>query len=305
MISILIVDDNNDKISEIISVVREKFDDLHIEVNGDSFSAQRSLVKNKYDLLILDLNLPFRKDDIPNPDGGKILLQEINRNDRIICPNYIIGLSQFVDSNAELSSIWNVLKYDPADSGWTIILQQLITHAVRARRNSSITNSKIETVYVEGKSDKRIILDGLKVFYPEYLDKIVIKESDGASFVSRQIIILAKSLAKNAQGDYIKALGLLDGDDKGNEAKSEIYRVVPENSAEMRTFKTIQLNKKYAKHLIPIFTKGVNIPITLEEIFPFEVWKYAEEQNWLDNRSNVDDFLNDPKSWDKFNISLK
>jgi len=57
--------------------------------------------------------------------------------------------------------------------------------------------------------------------------------------------------------------------------------------------------------LIPLFQKGVIIPVTLEELFKSHLWKFALEKGWIETRSNPEEILKNPKSWEKYNQSFK
>jgi hypothetical protein len=47
----------------------------------------------------------------------------------------------------------------------------------------------------------------------------------------------------------------------------------------------IQLDKP--QRLIAIFKKSLCLPIGLEELFPIEVWRHAEDQKWLVERDDI------------------
>lgn len=305
MINILIVDDDIDKTAKVVSCISNRIEDFNIETAIDAFTAQRKLVSKKFEMLILDLQLPYRTGDNIKSDGGKILLGEIYRNNKIKSPEYIIGLTQFSESKINFSKIWNVIEYDPNKIDWQEPINEIISHIVKCKKDSSTPLVKIETIFVEGDTDRRIINDALQLFYPNLLDKVNIKSCGGASFVGRETIIWGKSLAKSSDGSHIKAIALLDGDEAGDEAKKEIDRVIIKDSAEARTFKVLQLNKKLTKHIIPLYSKGLLIPITFEELFISNHWLHAEKMDWLEKRQSLDSLLSNPKSWDKFNVSLK
>ena len=139
------------------------------------------------------------------------------------------------------------------------------------------------------------------------IDEIEIKsqKSAGASWVANQIVVWANSLNKNNDGKLIKSIGLLDGDQAGIDANTEINRVVKPDSAGANSFKVFKLKPDYAKNIIPICQKGLIIPITLEELYPPELWKYAETKDWLEERNKMDELLKDPKSWNKWEETLK
>lgn len=304
---ILIVDDSNDKIANIISVIREISPNFNIDTVIDSISAQRKLIEKKYDLLIVDLLLPLRQNEEPIIDGGKNLVLELERNSKLKSPNYIIGITQYQEQTNNFSNIWNVLHYSPSSFEWKNILKRIISHITRATLNTlEKPEIKKPTIFVEGKSDEIIILEAIRLFYPDLESKVFIKSerSAGASWVARQIIIWGSSLTKDNNEKYIKAVGLLDGDQAGNNAKEEINRVITSTSAGSQTFKVIQLSPSYARELISHYKKGIKIPICLEEMLPINYWKIAESKGWLENSQNTNFLLDDPKGWDKMNHSL-
>lgn len=147
----------------------------------------------------------------------------------------------------------------------------------------------------------------MQIYFPEYYEKVRFKSeiSAGADWVTRQLVIWAYSLPRNEDGTYIKSVGIFDFDLKGLQAIEELNRSIVPSSAESKCVKAFKYSAKYARHLIPIYRKGIQLPISLEEMFDFEHWKIALERKWLENRQNVDMLLNDPTNWDKMTMSLK
>lgn len=90
-----------------------------------------------------------------------------------------------------------------------------------------------------------------------------------------------------------KALGICDVDDAGTAARKAVHeneRVVTANHSSAKAgqkqhIHVIQLDKP--QRLMAIFKKGLCLPIALEELFPIEVWKHAEEQKWLVEREDI------------------
>ncbi len=306
MLKILIIDDSNDKVAKIIKVIREISNDIVVEIAIDFVSAQKQLISFQYDLLILDINLPVRAGEEPTLETGKNLLAEINRKINIKSPFYIISLSQYSDDCENLSSIWQTVKYSPENIDWHLSINELIKHILKCNFliNNSITIRP--TLFLEGKTDEKILTEAIKLFKPSLLEKISIKseKSAGASWVSRQIIVWAHSLKKK-DSNYLRAVGLLDGDIAGKQALDEINRVVKVDSAESKTYKMFRLTPKYAKHIIPIKQKGLDLPVTLEEMFCPEIWEHAKDKSWLELRTNAESLLSNPEKWNKFELSLK
>lgn len=307
MLNILIVDDSNDKVANILKVIREISSDIIVEIVVDLISAQSKLINYQYDLLILDINLPVRDGEVPNLESGKNLLSEINRKSNIKSPYFIISLTQYSDECSQLSDIWQTVKYSPENIEWKTPVIELIKHILKCNIGSKSTSVIVKpTLFLEGKTDAKIITEAFKMFNPEALEKITIytEKSAGASWVSRQLIVWSHSLRKNGT-EYLKAVGLLDGDIAGKQANEEIKRVVKRDSAESKTFKVFKLTPNYAKHIIPIRQKGLDLPVTLEEMFCPDIWKHAQLKSWIELRKNAETLLTQPERWNKYELSLK
>ena len=304
---ILIVDDSTDKIAGIVSAIHSLPGQFTIDTVADIVSAQRKLIAESYDLLVTDLVLPYRNDEEKDPKGGYNLLTEISRNDKLMSPRYIIGLTQFEEHLDKFSLIWRVVHFTPASNVWRDILQSLILHIRKAIGQKTPIPEVIKpTIFVEGKFDERIIGSAIKCFAPGLDNLLTIKtdKSAGASWVARQIIVWAYSL-KETNGEYYKAIGIVDGDKAGHEASAEITRKIDKDSAQSKTFKIVKLSLSHARHLISLLKKGVNIPIGVEEMIPPKYWKHAEQQNWFEKRQDPESFLEDPKQWNKYDHSIK
>lgn len=305
MIDILIVDDSNDKVANILKVIRELSNDIFVDIAIDFISAQTQLISKQYDLLILDINLPIRNGEEPSLEIGKNLLSEINRKPNIKSPFYVISLSQYSEECQDLSSIWQTINYEAESSEWNKPIIDIIKHIIKCGfKQNKVTETK-PTIFVEGKTDDKILIESIRIFKPDLLDQISIRSETkaGASWVARQIIVWAHSLRK--KGNYIKAIGLLDGDLAGKKATDEVNRVVKVDSAESQTFKLLKLTPSYARHIIPIKQKGLDLPITLEEMFSISVWEYAKKQSWLEQRNNAESILTNPERWNRYELSLK
>lgn len=306
MINILLVDDSNDKVANVIKVIREISDKITVDVVIDFISAQKYLMTSQYELLILDINLPIRVGEKPSLETGKNLLSEINRKSNLKSPYFIISLTQHSEECSDISDVWQTVNYSPESIKWKNPLVNLIKHIVKC--NLSINNKALvkPTLFLEGKTDEKLITEALRIFRPDLIDKISIRseKSAGASWVARQVIVWSHSLRKDGT-EYTKAIGLLDGDYAGKLAHEEINRVIKIESAESKTFKVFKLSPNYARHIIPIKQKGLDLPVTLEEMFDHQIWLHAKQQNWLELRTNAESLLTNPGRWNKFELSLK
>lgn len=306
MINILLVDDSNDKVANIIRALRDFSDTIFVQVVVDFVTAQQYLVQNQYDLLILDIHLPVREGEMPSFSVGRNLLSEIHRKSSIKSPYFIIKITQYSEADDVGSDIWPTIRYTPETDEWKNPLLNLVKHVLKCNLPESRPYEIKPTIFVEGKTDDKLLTEAINLFNPELLEKIFIRSerAAGASWVARQLIAWSHTLKRNADG-YIKAVGLFDNDNAGKLALEEVKRVIKLDSAESKTFRSFKLSQSYAKHIIPIKRKGLDLPITLEEMLPESIWKHAKDKEWLENRTNSETLLIDPSKWNKFEVSLK
>lgn len=308
MISILIVDDDINKINSIIDAIHFYYkNQVEIRQASNVHEAIEVLQKREFHLLITDLLMPVRNGERPIDKGGESLIREIYREkNKTNTPLYIIGLTQFEKVKTNFSSVWKVWQFDPSHEDWKIKLRDLIFHISKV--NHKIVAEKKVSIFVEGPTDKDIIALALTLFHTEYLNKLTIETvsyGGGASWVERQLLIWAKTLFRKQNSDYLQALGLFDNDIAGRQAVDNLRNQISNSSAEQNTFSTLYLDRKYAIHLIPAYTAGLVLPITIEEMIAPSCWYNAKEKGWLTQRKLSEDLLEDPKKWDKTNQSLK
>jgi CheY-like chemotaxis protein len=308
MISILIADDDLNKISSIINSIHENFkDQVEIMQASNVQEALEVMQVNHFHLLISDLFMPLRNGDPADRRGGEVLIREIyKRKNRARTPIYIIGLTQFDDVKHNFSGVWKVWKYDSTNEDWKLKLRDLLFHISRV--DSKIVKEKKESIFVEGTSDRDILNLAFQIFFKDYRNKVsieTIRFGAGSSWVERQLVIWGKTLFRKDNGEYLQAVGLFDGDKAGKSAIDSLKSQIVKDSAESSTFSVLTLDKKYAKHLIPAYSGGITLPIAIEEMYAPFCWKFAKQQNWLVQRNLSEDLLQDPKRWDKTNQSLR
>lgn len=128
MIQILILDDNQDKRESLKSVIVPLFPQgqMFIEEACCLVDGREKLQSKTYDMLILDMVLPERKEDLDNEmnrSGGVELLKEIYNNHSIKKPVQIIGLTEFEDEFSKQQKefkdkLWYLLFYSRKDNDW-------------------------------------------------------------------------------------------------------------------------------------------------------------------------------------------
>lgn len=145
------------------------------------------------------------------------------------------------------------------------------------------------TIFVEGKTDVMVLEKAFGLFAPHLLTKVNLRSdtSAGTNWVKDMLVSWAHGRIPH------KALGICDVDEAGNAARKAVHeneRVVSANhsSAQLGNKSHIQIHQlDKPQRLISIFQKGLKLPIALEELFPIEVWKHAESQNWLVDRDDI------------------
>ena len=142
MLSILIIDDSDDK----IRVLKNLFREIHsirpekVEIADSVLTALDKLASKRYDLVILDLYLPYEKGDEANPEGGMQLVEMIDSEEfnEIYKPFHIIGLSREETMpghrEAFFRSLWYLLTYDEMDDTWRKQLTQKVSYLIQSKR---------------------------------------------------------------------------------------------------------------------------------------------------------------------------
>lgn len=287
-ISILIVDDDLNKISSIIKTIRKVFTEtLSISQAVCVQEAIENLQTKEFHLLITDLQMPLKYDDAPNDSGGKSLIREIYRKkNNVNVPMYIVGLTQFEELKNTFDGVWKIWHFDSSSELWKTNLRDLIHHISLVK--GRVKADKIETIFVEGSTDKKIIEYGFRHFFAEHSDKVyidTINYGGGATWVERQLFIWAKSLTmKSTKDGYLKAVGVFDDDDAGRLGIKNVEKLIDSNSAEYKTFSIIKSSYKYSILLKSIKSKGITFPTTIEDLLSIECWKLANHKGWLEKR---------------------
>lgn len=145
------------------------------------------------------------------------------------------------------------------------------------------------TIFVEGKTDEMVLEKAFELFAPHLLTQVTIRSDTSAGTHWVKDMLISWAHGRNPH----KALGICDVDDAGNAARKAVHeneRVVTTNHSSAKAGKkqhiqVIHLDKP--QRLVAIFKKGLRLPVALEELFPIEIWKHAEAQNWLVTRDDI------------------
>lgn len=287
-ISILIADDDINKIQNIITTIRMHINDVPLKIDqAISISeAKTYLKKNKYHLLISDLQMPLHECGDLLASGGEYLIKEIYRKrNKLNVPLYVMGLTQHKEYLTNFHNLWKVLFYSMSEEDWKIYLRDLIFHIELIKSN--LAQFLIETIYVEGINDYKLLKKTIELYFHDFITKLRIEcleYGGGADWVERKIIIWSKSLNKKDNNSPLKAIGIFDNDPPGIASISNLEKTIKRKSAERKTFAMVSTNHKYSPRLKLIKSKGINFYTTMEDLVDIGVWRKAEENNWLEPR---------------------
>lgn len=135
MIRVLILDDSAAKSKKVTDTLND-IGGCVIECATDLVSARRAL-KAPFDLLILDMHLPERFNEVPKERQGLAFIEELKKSSRLQLPAAIIGLSEFGDIvskyEEELKRNGIVLvRYDTKGADWQEVLKEKVRYLVKS-----------------------------------------------------------------------------------------------------------------------------------------------------------------------------
>lgn len=147
MINILLVEDNQEKIKNIVRVVTQFLgEEIVLNRANDINTAKEILRQKNIDIMILDIYLPQIYGDDVLQDGGITLLKTLRKSKTYSYPRYVISVSGYEDSTKvfEVSegNIHKAIYYDPTNNQWEIMLQQCLETAI-----AIISNTVVHRLY--------------------------------------------------------------------------------------------------------------------------------------------------------------
>jgi nucleoside phosphorylase/CheY-like chemotaxis protein len=140
MIKILVTDDDQNKLKHIRSLLDSIPEIEGFDTATNIIAAKKLMSSQHYDLLILDLCLPLRDGDDPNPENGINFLDDINRVNRIIKPYHIVGLSEFGGYIDQFkvkfeNQLWALIKYESGSTLWETLIKGKLNYLIDSKRS--------------------------------------------------------------------------------------------------------------------------------------------------------------------------
>jgi len=143
MISILLLEDDARKAQKISSSLTQipEINLSDIITVTDIVNAKRELREKMFDLILLDIQIPNRFDQIPKRDGGLTFLKHIFHSDKYHLPLHIIVITAYDDIYQEVvpelsDQLIAIVKYDDSSEDWSRKIKQRIEYLVSSKKSS-------------------------------------------------------------------------------------------------------------------------------------------------------------------------
>ncbi len=142
MLRILLIDDSQDKIKRYLDLLAENTEislDL-IDTSASIQEAQTKMSLKQYDLAILDLYLPLRYGDEPNPENTIRLLSELQNDTDLNMPYNIVGITRWKDADPKYKEFFDSLLlayivYEEGNDDWKKKLSNKVDFLLKAQRS--------------------------------------------------------------------------------------------------------------------------------------------------------------------------
>jgi nucleoside phosphorylase/CheY-like chemotaxis protein len=151
-IKILLVEDDERKAKVISNVLCDvpSITAADITLAHSVIEAKQAMIADYFDLLLLDIQLPMRKGERPETDGGLKLWQTIRSRANYKRPEHVIGLTAYEETRRELSGAleeenWLLVQYDDSTTGWRDQVLQKVEHILTVRAQAAIADSSYLT----------------------------------------------------------------------------------------------------------------------------------------------------------------
>ncbi len=142
MIDILIIEDDRDKmiaVKEVIVSINANLE-RSIQHAANIREAKLLLENNQFDIVIIDLVIPLRQGEVPNPQNSCDLIEELETTPFLKEPLFIIGLTKYDDLTDEFSEffekrLYYLLQYELNSLEWRQKLKRIIFHIVKLKKD--------------------------------------------------------------------------------------------------------------------------------------------------------------------------
>ncbi len=154
---------------------------------------------------------------------------------------------------------------------------------LRQLRNAvrNLTDTGKPTIFCEGPSDKIVIEESLKLFFPDKAELINVQCSSHHG--GGHTWVVEKLIAWSFSRPTAKCVGVFDRDPDAKKSKSNAEDKMNVAPSGKMAF-TVSLSP--GDELKLCYSRKISVPFATEEIFPEDVWDFAEGRGWLESRPN-------------------
>lgn len=144
----LIVEDDEAKLSQISSEL-SKYAGISLDISKSVTSARNLLTKHHYHLVLLDVVLPNFENEAPKVDHGLALLREIHEADYIKAPNYLVGLTGYLEVAKDTKQqfedmLWILVHYETKNNMWRKTLEKIVLHIAKTTEDTIDESERID-----------------------------------------------------------------------------------------------------------------------------------------------------------------
>lgn len=142
MLSILIIDDTDEKRKDLKAFLTSRFEEIHESDIDEADTTNRGLeliLQNQYDLVLLDLYIKQKKGGSADPANAVTLLDQIHEIDKVKCPAHILGITRMRDISEEHRKtfdiyLWSLLFYGEDYKGWEDKLEIKVNYLIKSKQ---------------------------------------------------------------------------------------------------------------------------------------------------------------------------
>lgn len=140
---------------------------------NDVATARQNLNAAVFDLIVLDVQVPIRRDEAPEDTAGVELLKELLEDGAHKLPRYVVGVTGIERLYDDCSTVfsahgWALLPYSPASGEWADALRYFVGHVARhavAQQQTGATEAPVDVVILTALEQPEFY--GLKTAFPE------------------------------------------------------------------------------------------------------------------------------------------
>lgn len=137
------------------------------------------------------------------------------------------------------------------------------------------------TIFVEGPSDKVILLSVIKKYFPESKVKVLCSVSNGGGHGWVKDSLVAWQHSRGP----CRAVGLFDRDPGSEESLAEFKRIVEDRTKS--SARAVKIRMKAAGPALELAKLKLAVPVAIEELCPKEIWIKARDEGWLEQRPGL------------------